>query len=89
MALTPPGNKYLDLVKNNEAVLGTQIPSVAAAVVLGYIDKAINFTADPLLSALIVYAVVNVISLVWARAQVWSRKSVVQVAITGEIPPPP
>lgn len=71
-----PVNKYLDLIKNREALVGTQLPVIIAAVVLGQIDKVFNFTQqDELTSTLVVYVVANVVALLWARAQVWSKDS--------------
>lgn len=81
MAQQPPVNKYLDLIKNREALVGAQIPAVIAAVILGQIDQAIHFTdQDPLTSTLLVYVVANVVAIAWARLQVWSRNSVGVVA---------
>lgn len=76
MTQQPPVNKYLDLIKNREALVGAQLPAVIAAVILGQIDKAINFTSmDSLTSTLIVYVVANGVAILWARARVWSKSS--------------
>lgn len=76
MNVPPSGNKFLDLINNREPIISAQLPAIIAAVILGQLDKAINFTAmDPLTSTLIVYGVANVVALLWARAKVWSEAS--------------
>lgn len=87
----PDTRKYLDLIQNAEPVGAAQLISIISAVILGYLDSVLHFTGDPLLSALFVAAVVNVVGAIWARARVWSPNSVAAL-LRGQGPsegPPP
>lgn len=73
-------NPFLDLVQNREAITSGQFLSLATAAILGYADNVFQFSSDPVLSTLAVYLVFSVVTMLWARYQVWSKNSVVNVA---------
>lgn len=75
MTLPPTTQRWVDTIANAEPLTSARLMALTAAVILGALDSRIGFSEDPLLTALAVAGVVQLVTWFWERGRVWSAKS--------------